>query len=210
MNRFSTGIYKAASLSKENENLKALAQSAQFYTEQTDRQRREINELRLLTNLGPLLGHERVSADIIGFFPRENRITLSAGENQGIKKGMPVESGRGLVAVVETVEPTRCQALLITSRNQTVGGLVMSRDPAQLGFMRGQDGTSVILSLQDPKSPVEVGDTVVTSGFGERIPRGMIVGKIVQVIPSEEFGTVRAIIDPIVSLGTIREVHVLK
>lgn len=205
-----SGFLQAPTLTDENRRLKDLAQSAEFYTEQIDRLHRQINELRLLTQLGPIPGRTRLAADIIGFFPRENRITLNVGERDGVKKGMPIESGRGLVGIIETVEPNRCQALLITSRGLTVGGMVLNRNPAQVGFLRGQDGTSVILSLQDPKSPVEVGDTVITSGFGELIPRGIIVGKVVQVFPSEEFGTVRATVDPVVSLGALKEVHVLK
>ncbi len=205
-----SGFVRAPALTEENRRLKDLAQSAEFYTEQVDRLNRQINELRLLTQLGPLPGRERLATDIIGYFPRENRITLSIGERSGVKKGMPVESGRGLVGIIETVEANRCQALLITSRGLTVGGMVLNRNPAQVGFIRGQDGMSVVLSLQDPKSPVEVGDTVITSGFGDLIPRGVIVGKVVQVIPSEEFGTVRAIVDPVVNLGALKEVFILK
>jgi cell shape-determining protein MreC len=56
---------------------------------------------------------------------------------------------------------------------------------------------------------VQIGDTIVTSGFSEKIPKGLIIGKVIQLDPSEEFGTLKARIDPAFSLGNLEFVIVL-
>lgn len=207
---FFSGLFAAKRLTAENRRLQALAISAAMYTEQLERLNGEIERLRTLQGFPPLPGKTRVPAEIVGYMPYENRITLSAGANKGIKVGCPVESPEGLVGTVQVVEPDRCQALLLTSTGLTIGALDNSRNPPPAGFLRGENSSTLTLTFQDPVAPVEIGDRIVTSGFSDRIPRGILIGRVISVERDEEFGSLHAKIDPIVSVGNLREVHILK
>jgi rod shape-determining protein MreC len=194
----------------ENRRLRALAQSAQMYNAQIEMYRGEVDRLRIMQGFGPIPGKERVLADVIGFAAYENRITLNVGQSKGVRPGMPVEAPEGLVGTVQTVEANRCHVLLITSRSLKIGAVDMDRNPPPAGLIIGENTNSLAVEFQDPKAPVEVGDRVVTSGYSEMIPRGIIIGKVISVDSDEAFGMLRAKVFPAISVGTLREVHVLK
>lgn len=207
---FFSGIFAARGLVEENRRLKSLAASAEMYNSRLDRLQDEIARLRILQGFGPIPGKERVLADVIGYAAYENRITLNVGEAQGIRPGMPVEAPEGLVGTIQTVEKNRCQALLITSAGLTVGAADLSRDPPPAGFCKGESSNSLTVDFQDPKAPVEIGDRIVTSGFSDKIPGGIIIGRVISVESDEQFGRLRAQVFPAISVGNLREVHVLK
>ena len=207
---FFTGIFSARGLTEENRRLKSLAQSAELYNAQLGRLENEISRLRALQGFGPIPGKERVLADVIGYAAYENRITLNVGEAQGVRPGMPVEAPEGLVGTIQTVEGNRSQALLITSAGLTIGAADLNRDPPPAGLCRGENSNSLTVDFQDPKAPVEIGDRIVTSGFSDKIPGGIIIGRVISVEADEQFGRLRAKVFPAISVGALREVHVLK
>ncbi|AIE85647.1 Rod shape-determining protein MreC [Fimbriimonas ginsengisoli Gsoil 348] len=207
---FFSGIFSAGRLKAENQRLQALANAGALYTEQVQRLQGEIDRIRVLQGMGPIPGKTRVPADVIGYALYENRLTLNVGSRQGVQIGCPVESAEGLVGTVQVVEADRCQVLLLTSASLTLGAIDQSRNPPPAGLLRGENSSTLTLTFQDPKAPVEIGDHIVTSGFSDRIPRGILIGKVISVATDEQFGSLRAKVDPAVSVGNLREVHVLR
>lgn len=210
MSDFFAGILSSRRLAEENRRLSALAISAQLYNEKVESLQSEITGLRKLQAFGPIPGHSRVPADIIGFFPYENRLTLNVGSQQGVTVGSPVEAPEGLVGTVQVVEKNRCQVLLLTSAGLQIGAVDASRKPPPAGLLKGENSSTLTLTLQDPQATVEVGDLITTYGASERIPGGIFIGRVIAVDKDEEFGSLVAKIDPAVSVGSLREVHVLK
>ncbi|MEZ0326201.1 MAG: rod shape-determining protein MreC [Fimbriimonas sp.] len=202
---WSIGVFSGSKLVAENRRLEAQVVAAGAYLEQVEALQREIDGLRTMQSFGPVPGKTRVPASIIGFFGYENLVTLNVGSAQGVGVGCPVVAPQGLLGTVQSVEPKRCQVFLLSNPGLTIGAIDISRKPAPAGLFR-----TLGVSFQDPQAPVEIGDTIVTSGFSERIPRGIVIGKVILVEDSQELGTRRAVIDPAVSLGDVREVHVLR
>ena len=207
---FFHGLVHARGLSEENARLRAEMATVALYQEQIGRLEREIRSLRKVTGYGEFSGKTKVAADVVGFAAYENRITLSVGRNQGVRPGMPVVAAEGLLGVVQTVASERCDALLLTSVGLKIGAVDMTRNPAPAGLLKGEKSSTLSLEFQDPKAPVEIGDTIVTAGFSERIPRGIPIGKVIQVQNDEAFGILRALVDPNASIGDVREVFVLR
>ena len=207
---FFGGLFSARQLTLENQRLRALANAAELYNSQLTRLQGEIDRLRVMQGFGPVVGKSRVKADVVGFAAYENRITLNVGANQGVRPGMPVEAPEGLVGTIQIVEATQSQALLVTSAGLTLGAMDIDRNPPPAGLMRGEDANRISVTFQDPKAPVEIGDRIVTSGFSKNIPRGIIIGRVISVEADEEEGLLRAKVFPAISVGTLREVHILK
>jgi len=206
---FARGVFGARSLTQRNRELEALVQSANLYTESVDRLEREIGELRQTMGLPPVPGKSRIAADVIGFFPSEYRITLSAGRTKGVRPGLPVVNAQGLVGVVQTVEANTSQVTLIYSPTLKIGA-VAQRDPPPAGLIRGESSDKLILEFIDLDAPAQVGDLITTSGFSDKIPGGIPIGKIVQLDDDKAFGTRRAQVFPNVQIGAVREVYVLR
>ncbi|CAN5517454.1 rod shape-determining protein MreC [soil metagenome] len=201
----SANLIGSGNLIAENRRLKALELSLLAYQANVDDLQSEIDTLRRLQGFGAVPGKTRVNALVIGYAPYENLITVSAGTDKGIHTGSPVISARGLVGTVLSVEANRCQVMLLSNQGLTIGAIDVTRKPPSAGLFK-----NLTLTFQDPQAPVEVGDLVVTSGFSDKIPRSIIIGKVIFVDDSQELGTRRALVDPAVSIGDLREVQILQ
>ena len=197
-------------LVQENDALKARLNAMALYEERIGHLEEEVDGLRTLNKLGPLPGHERVSADVVDFAQYEGRITLSVGTERGVGPNMPVISADGLVAIVQTAWKGGCQAALITNAGVQVGGLDLSRKPATAGILKGRDPSTLVLTFFDPNASAQTGDTVVTSGYSSRIPRLLRVGKIYKMEDDPDYGIRRAMVLPFMDLGALKEVQILR
>lgn len=197
-------------LARENDALKAQLAAVALYTEQIDDLKGQVANLRGLSGLGPLPGHERIAADIVGFHQYEGRIDLSVGTERGVGPDMPVICADGLVGIVQTAWRGGSQAALITNVGVQVGGLDLSRHPPAEGILRGRDPSTLVLDFFDPNAPAQPGDTVVTSGHSEHVPRLLRVGRIVHIDNDPDYGQRRAMVVPFMSPGSLKEVQILR
>jgi len=206
---FFEGIFNAAELSRKSRELKQYQLIASQYSETLARLSREIDNIRALQSLPPIGGRSKVYATVIAFAPNENRITISAGKAQGLRPGLAVLTAEGLVGTIQTVDHQESQVILISDPNRKIGAIVISRDPPPIGLIKGENEALLVLTL-DSTAPVENGDLVSTSGFSDRIPRGIPIGRVNQVYADPTTGSKRVEVFPSVGLGNLREVVVLK
>ncbi|MEJ5170744.1 MAG: rod shape-determining protein MreC [Fimbriimonadales bacterium] len=193
-------------LRAENARLRA---ATALYEERLGELAGEVEALRRLIRLPALPGRKRVAADVVGSFPSENRLVLSVGSDRGVRSGMPVVDGNALVGVVRDVSKRSCTVEMVSSPSLRIGAMAL-RNPPAAGLLRGESPTKLILEFLDFNVPVANNDLVVTSGYSERIPRGIPVGRIFQLEESREFGSRRSQVFPLANLGTVREVWVLQ
>lgn len=206
---FVSGMGHAAQLQAANVRLKNQVASLAPYQQQIDLLQGQIDNLKLLQGFQIDAKTSKVPCEIIATFAYENRITLNVGSSRGIKPNMPVISGFGLLAIVQTVTSQTCQAELITSPTSTFGAISL-RNPPAAGLLHGEDASTLIVDFLDPKAPIQVGDNLVTSGFSEFIPRGIRIGRVFRVEDNADFGTRRALVYPWASLGSARDLMVIK
>jgi len=203
------GITAGPRLRDDNERLKWLAQATEMYGQNEERLSNEIDRLRKLMALPRYGGRWRIPGEAIHYAPYEHRLTVSIGRRHGVRVGLPVVAAEGLLGVVQVVSENRSQVLLLHSRQLQVGAMVM-RDPPQAGILRGEGPDLVELGMLDTQTPIEVGDVVVTSGYSELIPRGIPIGKIVQIENNPDFGARKAKVLPFVRVGKVRTIMVLR
>ncbi len=201
-------------LEEENKRLRQFEAAANRFQSTIDSMQQEIDSLRKLGHWDRSPGREKVAADVIGIFPHESRITLNVGLDHGLKRGMPVATYEGLVGRIETVDRSTSQALLITSTSlgSRIGALIQRAPPnvPPAGLIRGTGPALLTLELADPAATVVNGDTVITGGFSDQIPRGIVIGRVIAVQDDPAFGRRTALVAPRVLLGNIREVFVIK
>lgn len=206
---FFGGIFNASELTRQNRSLKQYQILANQYSETVDRLNRELDGLRAINELQPLAGRVKVPATVIGYFANENRITISAGKNKGLKPGLAVVTGEGLLGIIQTVGAGDSQVSLLSDPNRKIGALVITRNPPSPGLIKGENATVLVLTL-DAQLPVENGDLVCTWGVSGLIPRGVPIGRVNQIYSDPTTGSKRVEVFPNVSLGSVREVVVLK
>lgn len=162
------------------------------------------------------LPFESIPAPVIARDPSNvlATIVVGAGADAGVKPGHVVVSDQGLVGRVSEVGPNYAKVLLITDPSSTLSALV--EGSRATGIVRGQYGDALIMDWILQTESVEPGDVVVTAGLGlgEEIrslyPKGLVVGRVVEVRAAEAAAYQRGVIAPAVDLRRLENVLIVR
>ena len=111
--------------------------------------------------------------------PGRTAILIERGANDGVRVGQPVLGPGGtLIGLIADVEPSHAWLRLLTDDDTAVAVIVQSsRVP---GALVGT-GDGLAVELVERGSDVAVGDLLVTSALGGRLPSGLIAGRVTAV-----------------------------
>jgi rod shape-determining protein MreC len=196
----------------EEEN-KALKKDLQELKLQVNKYREEglaNQRLRALLNFKksiptPLMPAELVAFDPSGWF---QTILIDKGKNDGVVQDMAVVSAEGLVGRVIGVSGRHAKVLLILDGNSAVDALVQrSRVRGILEGLGRRD--RCLLKYVQRNEDVQVGDQVITSGMGGVFPKGILLGKVREVVRGSSGLFQRVEIEPAVNFSRLEEVMVV-
>ncbi len=138
-------------------------------------------------------------------------IQIDAGSRDGVRTNLPVLTVEGLVGRVSTVGVDRAQVVLISDPNCKFSALVENpaRETGVIGPAGPLESDWVVLSYLPPSATLKPGQTVFTSGLGGIFPKGIPVGKVMDVRPVEYGLYVEARVKLAAKLNALEEVWVL-
>ncbi|MFA5115114.1 MAG: rod shape-determining protein MreC [Candidatus Omnitrophota bacterium] len=134
-------------------------------------------------------------------------IIIDKGAKHGIRRGMVAMTYLGLAGrVIETASFTS-KVMLINDPNLGVSAFIQRS--RQEGLVSGTLGNSLIMRYLSNDADVKVSDTVITSGLTEVYPKGIPIGKVVEV--GEEFSGLGryCVIRPAVNTSNVEEVLIV-
>ena len=124
----------------------------------------------------PVLAAQVIGLDPTGWF---KSVIIDKGKWAGLRLDMPVVNAFGVVGRVVSVSSNYAKVLLIIDQNSAVDCLVQrSRDR---GMLKGLMSEICKLDYVAKSNDISVGDIVVTSGLGGVFPKGLPVGRILDV-----------------------------
>jgi len=135
-------------------------------------------------------------------------ILLNKGQKQGIEIDMAVLGTEGLVGRVIAVEPHWSKVLLITDPDSKVGAIL--ERSRETGLLVGTSRGLLTLEYLSTGADVREGDRVLTAGFGEIFPKGILIGEVVGFGIREETLLMYALVKPQEKLSQLEEVLCLK
>ncbi len=144
-----------------------------------------------------------------GIDPLGTTIIIDKGKRDGIEVGKAVVTGNGIfIGKIVNVHENSSIVQLINDTQSRIAATILNRDHS-LGIVEGGFGISVRLKFIPQNEEVKPGDTIITSGLQEHIPRGLVMGTIeaVEKKPQEPFQ--QAILKPLQNLNNIYAVTVL-
>ncbi|MDQ7093841.1 rod shape-determining protein MreC [Desulfosporosinus sp. PR] len=164
--------------------------------------------------------YTKVGATVIDRNPNTwyRTFTLNRGSKDGLAVNDPVIGDLGLVGKIVSVSPTTSEVLMILDGDGQVSAVVRgSTGSGTFGIVQGTykrgsrltpEGNLEMLFRRDDS--VNIGDLVLTSGFGGVYPQDVPVGKVkqIQLDPSGLLKT--AYIEPLVDFDSLEEVNVVK
>lgn len=169
----------------------------------------ENQRLTQLLSVSKTLPADTQSAQIcrvIGRSPSAwNRVfLLDKGEKEGLKVNMPVLSTTSLIGKIVEVGPRVSKTLLISDPNSHMGVIVQrTRDQ---GVLYGTFSGECRMKYISVDAKIEIGDTVVSAGYGGLFPGGLLIGRVEKVWkePGQIYQV--AIVKPSTDLGRVEEV----
>lgn len=149
-----------------------------------------------------------VPAQVVAVGPAQGlswTVALDAGSRDGIRAGMTVLNGDGLVGRVKSVGPLTATVLLVVDPTSAVG--VRLEGSMELGTLGGQGSGPLELELFDAQVSMSSGDRIVT--FGSTFVPGVPVGEVVAVERTPGTLTRAATVRPYVDFTAIDLVGVV-
>lgn len=134
--------------------------------------------LRRQLSFGEAVGQKLIPAEVTAYQPDNFRsyLTIGRGSREGIKAGQAVISEGALVGRVVEVGPGSAKVFVMNDPEFRVGGL--DQQTRASGTVKGQLGGGLVMEKIAQSDSLKPGDTIVTSGLGGDLPKGIIIGLI--------------------------------
>ncbi len=165
--------------------------------------------LRKLLQFKQIIKNTVVAAQVIGLDPSGwfKSIIVDKGTAAGVKTDMPVVNASGVVGRVISVSPDFAKILLVVDQNSAVDCLLQrSRDR---GVLKGLSTDVCNLEYLVKTADAEVGDQLITSGLGGVFPKGLPLGKILQISENPGMLFKEIAVRPAVDFSKLEEVMII-
>lgn len=160
-----------------------------------------------------LLGkYEYISAKVIKNSTRsfENYITINKGEKHGIEPGMAVIDNEGVIGKVKTVSKNYSVVISVLHANSLISSKIKRTGDLCTVKWDGENYLSAQVLYLPRHIKLNVGDSVITSGYNAVFPEGISVGTIQSFEISEDALFYNVKLDLASDLNRISYVYLIK
>lgn len=206
----SQSVVSQKKLIEENERLRQehllLSSKLQRFDVLTEENKRLRKLLESTASLGEtvdkVLIAELVAVEMETF---RKQIVINKGERENVYSGQPVVDANGIMGQVVHVSPYSSTVILITDSTHAMPVQINRSGLRTVAVGTGQNGILLLENLST-NSDILVGDLVISSGLGDRFPKGYPVGTVskISMEPGEAFAMVQ--VTPSAKLEQSREV----
>jgi rod shape-determining protein MreC len=198
-------------LKKENESLLKENNNLSAEIARLNDEKNENVSLREQLKLAPKQKFNLEAAFVIGQDPQRlgSWIMIDKGSDNGIQTEMPVIVYEGIL-IGKVAEVTAHSAKIILLSDSTSVVNVMDSETESRGVLKGEYGLGILLDMVSQQEALNSGDTVVTSGLGSNIPRGLLIGRIQEVKSTGDKLFQQAVVVPRIKYSKMDVVFVIK
>ena len=140
-------------------------------------------QLRKSLKIANYLGIDSIAAEII--LPSINNgkevILINKGKNYGIEIGQPVINNIGLIGQIIFVGDNYSEVNPITSKKYIVPAIL--ENASDNIIVRGNGNKYLEVSMFPSHRKIKIGDIIMTSGIDSLYPKGIKIGRIIEITP---------------------------
>lgn len=158
---------------------------------------KELNEARILSDQQSTISPQTyplISARVIGV---GRYLIIDKGEDKNIKVGQAVLYKDQYVGIIRSVSGKSSQVLLPFDPDSKVSVFSQGESGRAKGILVGQFGSEMLMDKILHQEPIEVGDLVYSEGLESELPRGLIIGRVSEVLHRENEVFKQAKIEPV-------------
>ncbi len=148
-------------------------------------------------------------ADVIGRDPSNfgKHIFIDLGRSNGIQDGQSVVASGGLlIGKIIEVFDNSSKVMLITDSKSSINSITQTSRAN--GVVKGSYATGVKLEMINQSEELAVGDLIITSGLEDKVPKGLIIGKISDIKESANKVFKSAGVNMFVDINRIEKIFV--
>lgn len=201
-------LSRQANLIAENTELKERLIDAQLKVQQNVSLLTENQRLRNMLNatqVSPLTTSVAFVSNI-NQFQKQQHIIIDQGATQGLFVGQAVLNLEGVIGQVDVLGQQFAHVILITDPSHALPVEVLRTGLRTIAYGQGEQ---ISLTEIPTSADIQVGDVVVTSGFGNRFPRGLKVAEIVSTAVSADRTFQTAVAKPFAQNQRLTEVFLV-
>ncbi|WP_066311624.1 rod shape-determining protein MreC [Bacillus sp. FJAT-29814] len=201
---------------EENKELKSRVEKIASLEAEVQELKKDNKDLReVLDETRTLRDFEPLPATVIGRNPDRwhEMIIIDKGKSNGIKKNMAVVTSSGLIGKVKSVTQFSSTVQLLSAMDpKNRISAVIQGETEVFGFVQGFDDKQKLLLVKAIPSgaKIEKDQAVITSGLGGVFPKGLTIGKVVEVKPDQYGLNQTALVKPGADFYDIENVIVIK
>jgi rod shape-determining protein MreC len=200
-------------LLKQNEILRRRNQQLELQAMQAEETVRENARLRQLVGWQKQTSWKLKLAKVVLREPANwwRTVQIDLGSRDGLRVNLPVLTTDGLVGRISSVSLTRSQVTLLGDPNCKVAARVANEthDTGMIGSSGPLETDLVELGYLSRNANLKPSQEVVTSGEGGIFPKGIPIGKIVDVRPVDYGSRSEARVKLAANLNSLEEVWVM-
>lgn len=137
-------------------------------------------------------------------------LTIDKGLDDGLSKNSVVVFKDNYIGKVIEVNPKTSQVLLATDPDSKVAVFSQGREGRAKGIIEGQFGAGLLMDKILHQEKVEVGDLVYSEGTEGSLPKGLILGKVTEVLERQNEVFKQAKVESLFKIIDLDSVFVLR
>lgn len=176
-----TDFHQLVEAKKENKELKEELEKLRSYYIKSLNIHQENKELRNVLNFIASKTSSFKVARIIGRSHQlfNQKVLIDAGKNRDIKEGSIVTGDRGVIGRIAEVSEDKSRLILLTDATSRIP--IITSKARVRGILAGNSSGLMDILYLPKNHSIEVGDWVFTSGDGDTLPSGLLVGVVKKV-----------------------------
>lgn len=135
-------------------------------------------------------------------------LIIDKGSDNNIKVSQPVIFKDNYIGKIKEVSPKKSQVLLSSDPDSHISAFAASESKTK-GILSGQFGSELLMDKILHQEGIKKGDLVYTEGLEPEIPRGLILGQVVDVLSKDNEVFKQATVKPIFDVGNLDVVFVV-
>jgi rod shape-determining protein MreC len=175
----------------------------------------ENNKLRQQLNFLNNNHYKAISANIVSrqnlFNTADNAqdIILDKGSKDGLRSGLGVINETGIIIgkIIEAKDHS-ARACLTTGSDCQLAAAVLNQAKT-IGLSEGELGLTIKMNFIPQMEKIEPNDILITSGLGDDIPRGLVIGRVSQINNQSNEIWQDVTIEPLADLHNLTVVSVI-
>lgn len=136
-------------------------------------------------------------------------LVIDRGSENGIKTGQVVVYKDNYIGEIKNVETNKSQVMLLTDPDSKVAAFVTGDFGKARGVLVGQFGSEMLLDKILHHEPISKEDLVYSEGSELEIPRGLILGRVTNVLERDNEVFKQAIVQPVFDASSLDVVFIV-